>query len=63
MADDEERSEEQDDGLSTPQKVLAGAALGVAVPTAVGVARKLLGGGRSGGQSQRSRAKAGSSSK
>ena len=45
MADDEERSEEQDDGLSTPQKVLAGAALGVAVPTAVGVARKLLGGG------------------
>jgi hypothetical protein len=31
------------EGLSTPKKVIAGAALGVAVPAAVGVARKLLG--------------------
>lgn len=42
MAEDDERNE--DGGLSTPQKVVAGAALGVAVPAAVGVARKLLGG-------------------
>lgn len=44
MADDDSRTDEQDEGLSTPQKVLAGAALGVAVPAAVGVARKMLGG-------------------
>jgi len=31
-----------EDGLSTGKKVIAGAALGVAVPAAVGVARKLL---------------------
>ena len=37
--------EEEQSGLSTPQKVVAGAALGVAVPAAVGVARKLLGNG------------------
>ncbi len=41
--------EEEEGGLSTPQKVVAGAALGVAVPAAVGVARKLLGGGPEGG--------------
>ena len=37
--------DEQDERLSTPQKVVAGAALGVAVPAAVGVARKLLSSG------------------
>lgn len=40
----EEGVGEDEGGLSTPQKVVAGAALGVAVPAAVGVARKLLGG-------------------
>lgn len=36
----------QDDegGLSTPKKVVAGAALGVAIPAAIGVARRLTGG-------------------
>jgi len=42
--EDEEGVGEDEGGLSTPQKVVAGAALGVAVPAAVGVARKLLGG-------------------
>lgn len=32
-------------GLSSPKKVVAGAALGVAVPAAVAVAKKLMGGG------------------
>jgi hypothetical protein len=36
---------EQGEGLSTSKKVVAGAALGVAVPAAVGVARKLMSGG------------------
>jgi hypothetical protein len=37
-----------DEGLSTGKKVVAGAALGVAVPAAVGVARKLIGGSADG---------------
>jgi hypothetical protein len=45
MAQEEEDGVGEDEGgLSTPKKVVAGAALGVAVPAAVGVARKLLGG-------------------
>jgi hypothetical protein len=32
------------EGLSSPKKVVAGAALGVAVPAAVAVAKKLIGG-------------------
>ena len=32
-----------DEGMSTPAKVVAGAALGVAIPAAVGVAKKLMG--------------------
>ena len=36
-------SNEEDEGLSTTQKVVAGTALGVAIPAAVGVARKLMG--------------------
>lgn len=35
-------------GLSSPKKVVAGAALGVAVPAAVAVAKKLIGGGEDG---------------
>jgi len=41
--EDEDGAGEDEGGLSTPKKVVAGAALGVAVPAAVGVARKLLG--------------------
>ena len=36
-----------EEGMSTTQKVVAGAALGVAVPAAVGVAKKILGNGGS----------------
>ena len=39
----EDENQSGDEGLSTPQKVVAGAALGVAIPAAVGVAKKLLG--------------------
>ena len=45
--DEQDEREEQDEGLSTPQKVAAGAAIGVAIPAAVGVAKKLLGNGDS----------------
>src|SRR5690242_10161705 len=38
-------------GLSTQKKVIAGAALGVAVPAAIGVAKKLVGGDDSGEES------------
>ena len=48
MAREEDDGAEQDEGLSTPQKVVAGAALGVVVPAAVGVARKLLSDGDDG---------------
>ena len=34
-----------DEGLSTQKKVVAGAALGVAIPAAIGVAKKLAGEG------------------
>lgn len=36
---------EDNEGMSTGKKVVAGAALGVAVPAAVGVAKKLMGDG------------------
>jgi hypothetical protein len=42
MAEDEDRSEE---GLSTTTKIVAGTAIGVAVPAAVAAGRKLIGGG------------------
>jgi hypothetical protein len=38
----EDEDQSGDEGLSTPQKVVAGAAIGVAIPAAVGVAKKLL---------------------
>jgi len=37
--------ENENEGLSTGKKVVAGAAIGVAVPAAVGVAKKLMGDG------------------
>jgi cell division protein FtsN len=37
-------ADNDDEGMSTKTKVVAGAALGIAVPAAVGAARKLLGG-------------------
>jgi hypothetical protein len=40
-----EHEDDQQEGMSTGKKVVAGAAIGVAVPTAVGVAKKLLGNG------------------
>jgi hypothetical protein len=43
----------EEEGLSTQKKVIAGAALGVAVPAAIGVARKLVGGDESGEESRR----------
>src|SRR5919204_4068780 len=47
-------SKVEDEGMSTGKKVAAGAALGVAVPAAVGVAKKLLGnGGDDAGDEQR----------
>jgi hypothetical protein len=42
MRDEDDRPAEESDGLSTGKKMIAGAALGVAVPAAVGVARKLI---------------------
>src|ERR671936_13778 len=49
MADEDDNNsiEEQDEGMSTPKKVAAGAAIGVAIPAAVGVAKKLIGNGDS----------------
>src|SRR3954454_15608758 len=35
--------ESEQEGMSTPKKVVAGAAVGVAIPAAVGVAKKILG--------------------
>jgi hypothetical protein len=50
--------ENENEGLSTGKKVVAGAAIGVAVPAAVGVAKKLMGDGDDqedgGGESGRS---------
>jgi hypothetical protein len=40
---DEAKPEGQEEGMSTKKKVAASAAIGVAVPAAVGVAKKLLG--------------------
>ena len=39
------KSDVENEGMSTKKKVAAGAAIGVAVPAAVGVAKKLLGNG------------------
>ncbi|HYY63123.1 MAG TPA: hypothetical protein VE688_00810 [Gaiellaceae bacterium] len=51
----------ENEGLSTGKKVVAGAAIGVAVPAAVGVAKKLMGDGddqeEGGGDGNRSRQK------
>src|SRR5436190_11646025 len=44
VADDENMIDDEE-GMSTPKKVVAGAALGVAIPAAVGVAKKLIGNG------------------
>jgi len=45
---------EESDGLSTGKKVVAGAAVGIAVPAAVAVGKKLLGdGGDDGGEQLR----------
>jgi hypothetical protein len=41
----EHKSEKENEGMSTRKKVVTGAAIGVAVPAAVGVAKKLLGNG------------------
>jgi hypothetical protein len=43
---------EQEEGMSTGKKVVAGAAIGVAVPAAVTVAKKLLGNGDGGEKQQ-----------
>jgi hypothetical protein len=74
---DEAKSEIGDEGMSTKKKVAAGAAIGVAVPAAVGVAKKLLGNeddspeesrqgqsarGRGSSSGSRSQARAGTSS-
>src|SRR4051812_24443652 len=40
-----DREHEDDEGMSMPKRVAAGAALGVAVPAAVAVAKKLIGNG------------------
>jgi hypothetical protein len=59
-------SEVEDEGMSTKKKVAAGAAIGVAVPAAVGVAKKLLGNGddsEQGQSSQSRRGRSGSSSR
>jgi hypothetical protein len=52
MAEDEDRSEE---GLSTTTKIVAGTAIGVAVPAAVAAGRKLIGSGNGddGGEEER----------
>ena len=42
MAENEGK-ENENEGMSTGKKVVAGAAIGVAVPAAVGVAKKLIG--------------------
>lgn len=42
MRDEDDLPPDDGEGLSTGKKVIAGAALGVAVPAAVGVARKLM---------------------
>jgi len=60
--EDEDGVGEDEGGLSTPKKVVAGAALGVAVPAAVGVARKLLSGDDDASSEPMSRERRGSSS-
>lgn len=50
---------ETEEGMSTGKKVVAGAAIGVAVPAAVGVAKKLLSNGDERQEQVRSRASAG----
>jgi hypothetical protein len=57
MRDEDDRSTDDGEGLSTGKKVIAGAALGVAVPAAVGVARKLMSddGDRNGDGDQKAR--------
>lgn len=47
-------NEEGEQGMSTPKKVVAGAALGVAIPAAVAGARKLISGDSSGGKERES---------
>jgi hypothetical protein len=42
---DNENEGNENEGMSTGKKVVAGAAIGVAVPAAVGVAKKILGNG------------------
>jgi hypothetical protein len=44
--------EDENEGMSTKKKVAAGAALGVAVPAAVAVGKKILGGEDSGDEAQ-----------
>jgi len=68
MAENENEGKENE-GMSTGKKVVAGAAIGVAVPAAVGVAKKLIGdsddqeeGGGAGGSRQGGRSAARSSS-
>jgi hypothetical protein len=41
----DQENDSDNEGVSTGKKVLAGAAIGVAVPAAVGVAKKLIGNG------------------
>ena len=48
------REMEDQDRMSTAKKVVAGAALGIAVPAAVAVGRRLLGSGGGGGDQQQS---------
>jgi hypothetical protein len=61
----EDEGQSGDEGLSTSKKVVAGVALGVAVPAAVGVAKKLLGdddpesGGSDGSESRAQSARSG----
>jgi hypothetical protein len=63
MRDEDDRPADESDGMSTGKKMIAGAALGVAVPAAVGVARKLISDdGNDGDQSGSSR-RAGSRSR
>src|SRR5215210_5978207 len=52
-----DKNDNEQEGMSTGKKVAAGAAVGIAVPAVVGVAKKLLGNGEDGdeqgtGQSQ-----------
>ena len=46
-----------DEGMSTSKKVVAGAAIGVAIPAAVGAAKKLMGSGESSTRASKSRSK------